>query len=169
MVYRSLAPLHRHTFAVDVCDLEADDFADAKTGGISGHQQSSVSWRSSTGKQPFEFLSAENLGELGWFLARRHRKAGSLPAEDFDIEKPEGGNSYIARAPGQTALDGQVKNVCLELLAIDLVRRKVVMPGKRADRSQVRFVSSEREAAQVHCVDHLVAKSSHRASVVKWI
>lgn len=153
-----------HTIAIDVRDFEVSDLANSQTGGIGGHQKDAVSRRVSASEEPFDLLTAEKFWESGRFLASGNGEVDPVPAQDFEIEEAESRYGDIATAPGEAALDGKVKQVSVDFVNVELVRRKVVKLNQRADSTQIGLLSPERETAQVHGIDHFVAKSTHRTS-----
>jgi hypothetical protein len=108
-----------HARAIDVRNLKVGDLTHSQTGGISSHQKDAVSRRVSAGKEPFDLLTAEKFWESGRFLASGNGEINTVPAQDIEIEEAESRYGDIATAPGEAALDREVKQIGVDFVSVE--------------------------------------------------
>src|SRR6266446_2077202 len=108
-VLATLAALdvNHHSSAIDVADLEACQLCVPHTGGVEGHEESSMKRSASRIDKLRHFFLAENRGQAVAFL--RIRSVGNAPwlLECLDIEKPQS-TQMVGHRTGRQLLHGEV-------------------------------------------------------------
>jgi hypothetical protein len=153
----------RHAVDVDVRDLEGDRLADAKTRGVDDGQDEPMTRMRRRGEQPPHFLAAEDLGELLGLLGQRDHELGPRAAERDVVQEAEGVGSLATRAPGELAIVDQVREVRLDFVVGDLVRRPAIVLRQPDHGGDVRLVGPRRESANGHVAHHAGPELGHGA------
>jgi len=131
-----------HAVGIEIGDLEGDDLADAEAGRVGrGEQETMPGMRAGT-EEPPDLLAAEDVGQLLGLLGRRDVEIHRRAAEGDVIEEAEGVSGLATRAPRELALLNQVREIGLDFLITQLVRRAVVELRELHHGGDVRLVGA---------------------------
>ena len=169
LVAFALVNSDHHALAVDVAYFQGGEFANPKTGCISCHEYSPVLRVQGGRKQPFQLLSAQDLRKPFLALPAWDGKRHGWPVQGDCVQEAKGRCRYVTGAPCQLFLLLHIQQVLLGLQFRGLFRRAVEMLCKTLHGIHVRFLCSVRKAANLHVVDHFLAKWCHDGPPLMWV
>src|SRR5205823_2477987 len=112
-------------------------------------------------KEAPDLLAAEEVGELLRLFGGGDVEVGPWAAEGDVIEKAECVCGLGARAPGAFSHLEQVREVRLDLIGGELIRRAAIVAGQADDLSDIRLVRARGEPSDGHVAEHSGAQLTH--------
>jgi hypothetical protein len=150
-----------HALAVDVGDLEADEFGDAQAGGVEGHEDGPGFEPAGRGEQPADLVAAEDDGELLLFLLADDAVQGPVAVEGDAVEEAQGTADLVEGARRDVAVVDEVEQVGADLLRAELIRGPLVVPGELGDGPEVGVPGVGGEVAHLHVFEHALPERGH--------
>ncbi len=150
-----------HTFGIDVCDLQMQQFLDAESAGVGGAVHGPFDGIAFGIDELFHLAGAEDGGERAGLFGEAD--FGHLPRWAFEnvrVEESQGTGDLVEGAPGH-ALSDEVKLERSDLFGVKSIGRAVVMFAQFDNCSEVGFDGPRGEVAERHLVEKTLAQWGH--------
>ena len=127
----ALLHANHHAFAVDVPDLQIDEFRHAQPGRVQGHEHGARLDPADGGEELTYLVTAEDDREPFWILGADDLFLRPVLAEGDAVKEVKGEANLVVQAPRSTALD-EVQQVFANVTSIQLIGRLAKMLGDLA-------------------------------------